>query len=199
MITPIGPNSTIYRATFANGQQAHVIPITTAGNGNNQNGGTVKNFRPITPSASHIYMEIDPVYNSETLSDILVSDLSDDDVRRSSGEEGSVRVGNMQSMGYNNVSAGGNHHDLNSMPLRRGELNHTPLSIHSDYNTLGDYSGPVSTTYTGTGQQLLRLDLGNNSHPHSHNNQGGGQYIHQSNVSGQLTRPFHRSQNNVFQ
>merc|ERR1719343_30231 len=27
MIAPIGPNSTIYRATFANGQQAHVIPI----------------------------------------------------------------------------------------------------------------------------------------------------------------------------
>ncbi len=99
MITPVGgPNSTIYRATFANGQQAHVIPIsngstaTTTSNAaaaagamqhqqhpaGNKAGG---NFRPITPSASHIYMEIDPVYNSETMSDILVSDLSDDDLR----------------------------------------------------------------------------------------------------------------------
>ena len=39
MITPIGPNSTIYRATFANGQQAHVIPIS-------QQGTHGKNFRP---------------------------------------------------------------------------------------------------------------------------------------------------------
>merc|ERR1719477_143093 len=30
MIAPIGPNSTIYRATFANGQQAHVIPIDSS-------------------------------------------------------------------------------------------------------------------------------------------------------------------------
>merc|ERR1719443_2563625 len=64
MITPIGPNSTIYRATFANGQQAHVIPIEP----NSANDGNKYQFRPITPSASHIYMEIDPVYNSETMS-----------------------------------------------------------------------------------------------------------------------------------
>ena len=80
MITPIGPNSTIYRATFANGQQAHVIPIDEGGQGQKYQ------FRPITPSASHIYMEIDPVYNSETMSDILVSDVSDDDLRRSSDD-----------------------------------------------------------------------------------------------------------------
>ena len=85
MITPIGPNSTIYRATFANGQQAHVIPIDAG-----SEPGQKYQFRPITPSASHIYMEIDPVYNSETMSDILVSDQSDDDLRRSS-EEGGVQ------------------------------------------------------------------------------------------------------------
>ena len=81
MIAPLGPNSTIYRATFANGQQAHVIPIEPAANDGNK-----YQFRPITPSASHIYMEIDPVYNSETMSDILVSDTSDDDLKRSSDE-----------------------------------------------------------------------------------------------------------------
>lgn len=201
MITPIGPNSTIYRATFANGQQAHVIPISN-GNGQNQNGGggpVGKNFRPITPSASHIYMEIDPVYNSETLSDILVSDLSDDDVRRSSGEEGSVRVGSLHHQTMGGYHHPANQHDLNSMPpsaavLRRDHNNHTPLSIHSDYTTLADlgpaagYGGPVSTTYTGNGQQLLRLDLGNN-------NNGGGQFMHQQ----PNQRSFHRSQNNVFQ
>merc|ERR1740129_1463479 len=85
MITPIGPNSTIYRATFANGQQAHVIPIDSSCQEQQQGGqgGQKYQFRPITPSASHIYMEIDPVYNSETMSDILVSDISDDDLRRS--------------------------------------------------------------------------------------------------------------------
>ena len=82
MITPIGPNSTIYRATFANGQQAHVIPIEP----NSANDGNKYQFRPITPSASHIYMEIDPVYNSETMSDILVSDTSDDELKRSSDD-----------------------------------------------------------------------------------------------------------------
>merc|ERR1719266_1128657 len=82
MITPLGPNSTIYRATFANGQQAHVIPIDSE----QTDGANKYQFRPITPSASHIYMEIDPVYNSETMSDILVSDTSDDDLKRSSDE-----------------------------------------------------------------------------------------------------------------
>ena len=86
MITPIGPNSTIYRATFANGQQAHVIPIDSAEQQSNK-----YQFRPITPSASHIYMEIDPVYNSETMSDILVSDTSDDDLKRSCEEAGRVQ------------------------------------------------------------------------------------------------------------
>merc|ERR1719225_1342958 len=82
MITPIGPHSTIYRATFANGQQAHVIPIEP----NSANDGNKYQFRPITPSASHIYMEIDPVYNSDTMSDILVSDTSDDELKRSSDD-----------------------------------------------------------------------------------------------------------------
>ena len=31
-------------------------------------------------------MEIDPVYNSETMSDILVSDTSDDDLKRASDD-----------------------------------------------------------------------------------------------------------------
>ena len=83
MITPLGPNSTIYRATFANGQQAHVIPIDS----DQSDGANKYQFRPITPSASHIYMEIDPVYNSETMSDILVSDTSDDDLKRSSADQ----------------------------------------------------------------------------------------------------------------
>jgi len=87
MITPIGPNSTIYRATFANGQQAHVIPIESG-----SETGQKYQFRPITPSASHIYMEIDPVYNSETMSDILVSsDVSDEDLRRS-GEDSNMET-----------------------------------------------------------------------------------------------------------
>merc|ERR1712147_540238 len=83
MITPIGPHPTIYRATFANGQQAHVIPIEP----NSANDGNKYQFRPITPSASHIYMEIDPVYNSETMSDILVSDTSDDDLKRCTADQ----------------------------------------------------------------------------------------------------------------
>merc|ERR1719242_2630380 len=99
MIAPIGPNSTIYRATFANGQQAHVIPIdSTCQEQQQQQGGQKYQFRPITPSASHIYMEIDPVYNSETMSDILVSDMSDDDLRRSSEDTniGSERLQQQQ-------------------------------------------------------------------------------------------------------
>merc|ERR1711981_1528520 len=98
MIAPIGPNSTIYRATFANGQQAHVIPIDSSCQEQQQQGGQKYQFRPITPSASHIYMEIDPVYNSETMSDILVSDMSDDDLRRSSEDTniGSERLQQQQ-------------------------------------------------------------------------------------------------------
>jgi len=107
MIAPIGPNSTIYRATFANGQQAHVIPIDSScpeqqqqqqAQQGQQGAGQKYQFRPITPSASHIYMEIDPVYNSETMSDILVSDMSDDDLRRSSEDTniGSERLQQQQ-------------------------------------------------------------------------------------------------------
>merc|ERR1719400_155249 len=94
MITPLGPNSTIYRATFANGQQAHVIPIDS----DQTDGANKYQFRPITPTASHIYMEIDPVYNSETMSDILVSDTSDDDLKRSSEDTniGSERLQQQQ-------------------------------------------------------------------------------------------------------
>ena len=104
MIAPIGPNSTIYRATFANGQQAHVIPIDSTCQEQQQQPGQKYQFRPITPSASHIYMEIDPVYNSETMSDILVSDMSDDDLRRSSEDTniGSERLQQQQQQGGSN-------------------------------------------------------------------------------------------------
>merc|ERR1712130_268368 len=106
MITPIGPNSTIYRATFANGQQAHVIPIEQSNEVNKYQ------FRPITPSASHIYMEIDPVYNSETMSDILVSDISDDDLRRSSSDDtnpgNAIRPNNINTRLLHNQP--GSHH-----------------------------------------------------------------------------------------
>ena len=147
MITPIGPNSTIYRATFANGQQAHVIPIS------NQN--TVgKNFRPITPSASHIYMEIDPIYNSETLSDILVSDLSDDDLRRTSDD--GRKVADLPVSQYPGVCQPSNHfNDVNCIS--------NPPRDHPSYGTeRRDFNAehPISSSYTGTGQQLLRLDLG---------------------------------------
>ena len=155
MITPLGPNSTIYRATFANGQQAHVIPIS------NQN--TVgKNFRPITPSASHIYMEIDPVYNSETLSDILVSDLSDDDLRRTSDD--GRQVVNLPVSQYPGVRQQSNHfNDVNcisnppSYGTERRDFNAGAERI--DFNA----EHPISSSYTGTGQQLLRLDLGPNT------------------------------------
>ena len=111
MITPIGPNSTIYRATFANGQQAHVIPIEP----NSANDGNKYQFRPITPSASHIYMEIDPVYNSETMSDILVSDTSDDDLKRSSDDTHPA-----QARANNNVTSRLLHHQ---QPSAHGTLN----------------------------------------------------------------------------
>jgi len=161
MITPLGPNSTIYRATFANGQQAHVIPISGAQNGGGAQtaprGSGQKNFRPITPSASHIYMEIDPVYNSETLSDILVSDLSDDDLRRSSEEGGVAR----QYPPSQNSSGG----DVQS-------ISNTVCDQHHANN--GEFNAPISTTYTDRGQQLLRLDL-KGSHIPSYVGGGGSQ------------------------
>merc|ERR1712107_384067 len=108
MIAPIGPNSTIYRATFANGQQAHVIPIDSScpeqqqqqAQQGQQGAGQEYQFRPIAPSASLIYMEIDPVYNSETMSDILVSDMSDDDLRKSS-EDTNIGSERLQQQGSN--------------------------------------------------------------------------------------------------
>jgi hypothetical protein len=82
-------HATIYRTTLANGQSAHVIPVsqlTAAGNvpGNHY-------FRPVSP-LGHIYMEIDPVYakldagphSHDPQSDPQLSDVSDDDLRRSS-------------------------------------------------------------------------------------------------------------------
>ena len=92
VLSPITSSShaTIYRTTLANGQSAHVIPVsqlTAAGNvpGNHY-------FRPVSP-LGHIYMEIDPVYakldaaqqhQHDPQSDPQLSDVSDDDVRRSS-------------------------------------------------------------------------------------------------------------------
>jgi len=59
----------------------------------NMNQGTMNGvgnvFRPVSPYGHHIYMEIDPVYahtaaesNSEVHSDIQLSDISDDDLKR---------------------------------------------------------------------------------------------------------------------
>jgi len=91
VLSPISSSShaTIYRTTLANGQSAHVIPVsqlTAAGNvpGNHY-------FRPVSP-LGHIYMEIDPVYakldasghQQDPQSDPQLSDVSDDDLRRSS-------------------------------------------------------------------------------------------------------------------
>ena len=91
VLSPISSSShaTIYRTTLANGQSAHVIPVsqlTAAGNvpGNHY-------FRPVSP-LGHIYMEIDPVYakldasghQHDPQSDPQLSDVSDDDLRRSS-------------------------------------------------------------------------------------------------------------------
>ena len=92
VLSPITTSShaTIYKTTLANGQSAHVIPVsqlTAAGNvpGNHY-------FRPVSP-LGHIYMEIDPVYarlngpghhQHDPQSDPQLSDVSDDDLRRSS-------------------------------------------------------------------------------------------------------------------
>ena len=207
MITPIGPNSTIYRATFANGQQAHVIPI-------NQQQTANKNFRPITPSASHIYMEIDPVYNSETLSDILVSDLSDDDLRKSS-EEGGRRVDDLPKFKYHSLHYPSNHP---SNPLPSHLSNHPPnqpgnhagdvscISNHCERRGPGDRSGdfngvdlPISATYTGAGQQLLRLDL---KGAHEANNFGQFNQFGQQQPGPVVQHTWQRQQqnhNHVFQ
>ena len=83
IVSPIGPGNTIYRTRLANGMQAHVIPVSQLQVQDPNN----RFFRPVSPFG-HIYMEIDPVYahmeNSETQSDIQLSDLSDDDMRRCS-------------------------------------------------------------------------------------------------------------------
>jgi len=149
MITPIGPNSTIYRATFANGQQAHVIPIEPTANEGNK-----YQFRPITPSASHIYMEIDPVYNSETMSDILVSDTSDDDLKRSSDDTnpGHIRSNNINSRLLHNQQH--SHHTLSTV------LNQNPIrSDTSDFNNrheAGGVRGPYNPqTLSGRVPQQL--------------------------------------------
>jgi hypothetical protein len=147
MITPLATASgsgqpgatTIYRATFANGQQAHVIPIgQAAGNSSAMamaGGGTMKNFRPITPSASHIYMEIDPVYNtSETLSDILVSDLSDDDLRRSSANGNGCSSTTTSSSSDDSRGTGGRYHDGRHYQLGGGQHHH--LSMRGDNNSI---------------------------------------------------------------
>jgi hypothetical protein len=192
MITPLagggsGPQgtTTIYRATFANGQQAHVIPIGQTVTGT---GGTMKNFRPITPSASHIYMEIDPVYNtSETLSDILVSDLSDDDLRRSAAGGGCSSTTTSSSDDSRGSGGGsrrydGRHYQLSGQHLSVLGDNNGSSSIsgllcdqqlqqqrtgNSDYNNAGHQSMmmiggeplPITAASYG-GQHLLRLDLG---------------------------------------
>ena len=90
VLSPINnaTHATIYRTTLANGQSAHVIPVSqlTAADmsGNHY-------FRPVSP-LGHIYMEIDPVYakldapphSHVAQSDQQLSDVSDDDLRRSS-------------------------------------------------------------------------------------------------------------------
>jgi len=83
VLSPVGQHSTIYRTKLANGQQAHVIPVSHIQIQDPRN----HFFRPVSP-LGHIYMEIDPVYARldpvETQSDLQLSDVSDDDLRRSS-------------------------------------------------------------------------------------------------------------------
>jgi hypothetical protein len=149
MITPLGPNSTIYRATFANGQQAHVIPIDSAAN----DAANKYQFRPITPSASHIYMEIDPVYNSETMSDILVSDTSDDDLKRL-GDDTNHRANNINNrliqqqhnhhtlgsiLNRNNMANSESHQDFNPR-LERGPASYNPVATMTNVSRAGHWS-----------------------------------------------------------
>ena len=86
VLSPPGNTATIYRATLANGQQVPVIPVShlqlAASDPRSQY------FRPVSP-LGHIYMEIDPVYarledTAHPHHDHQLSDVSDDDVRRSS-------------------------------------------------------------------------------------------------------------------
>merc|ERR1711892_989519 len=83
VLSPVRQHSTIYRTKLANGQQAHVIPVSHIQIQDPRN----HFFRPVSP-LGHIYMEIDPVYArldpAETQSDLQLSDVSDDDLRRSS-------------------------------------------------------------------------------------------------------------------
>ena len=90
VLSPIssGSHATIYRATLANGQSAHVIPVSQLTAPGNVPGNHY--FRPVSP-LGHIYMEIDPVYarldppgHHHDPSDQQLSDVSDDDLRRSS-------------------------------------------------------------------------------------------------------------------
>jgi len=87
ILSPVlGQPTTIYRTKLANGQEAHVIPVSGI-----QIPEQSRNmyFRPESPQR-HIYMEIDPVYNPPTqrehyqCSDQQLSDVSDDDLRRCS-------------------------------------------------------------------------------------------------------------------
>merc|ERR1712130_716668 len=136
MIAPIGPNSTIYRATFANGQQAHVIPIEQSNEVNKYQ------FRPITPSASHIYMEIDPVYNSETMSDILVSDISDDDLRRSCDD---TNLGNDKT-GIARIQNQSSNNSMNALHSNR--CNTTERCDSSEFNPRIAADPPISGTFS---------------------------------------------------
>ena len=92
ILSPVGQQTTgtIYRATLANGQQVPVIPVSHIQMGDPRS----QYFRPVSP-LGHIYMEIDPVYarldpdrgagaNQGPQSDLQLSDVSDDDLRRSS-------------------------------------------------------------------------------------------------------------------
>ena len=85
----MGTMGTIYRATLANGQQVPVIPVSHI----QLQDPRSQYFRPVSP-LGHIYMEIDPVYArldpdreagaGPGQSDLQLSDVSDDDLRRSS-------------------------------------------------------------------------------------------------------------------
>ena len=67
-------------------------------------------------------MEIDPVYNSETMSDIMVSDTSDDDLKRSSDDPHAA-----QARANNNVTSRLLHHHQPSTA-------HATLNINSMLN-----------------------------------------------------------------
>ena len=94
ILSPVGQQAgtmgTIYRATLANGQQVPVIPVSHI---QLQPDPRSQYFRPVSP-LGHIYMEIDPVYArldpdreagpGPGQSDLQLSDVSDDDLRRCS-------------------------------------------------------------------------------------------------------------------